>query len=77
MWKPAVLLGLSLLSVPSYGADPEGPVLRMCPEAKHAALVELKPGFPQRMTLASFNTTVRDAPGTEGKVLKRLLRNRD
>ena len=56
------------------GASDSGPGLRMCPEARHAALAALGEGFPQRISLASFTTTVRDAPSTEGKVLGRLPR---
>ena len=76
MRKTFALLVL-LASAPALSqpaATASGPGLRMCPDVRHAALTALGEGFPQRMTLASFNTTVRDAPGTEGKVLGRLPR---
>jgi hypothetical protein len=78
MRKPLSLLGFMLLAAAPAFSQPvapgAGPDLRMCSEVRHAALAGLGQAFPRRLSLASFTTTVRDAPNTESKVLGRLPR---
>ncbi len=77
MWNPLAVMGLALLAQagPAPAVSPPatpGPVLRVCRQAEYAELEKLKLAFPEQYTLVSFNTSVRDAPSSEGKVLERL-----